>query len=255
MLKGAVTLVTGGASGLGRATVERFAQNGAKVVLCDLPSSNGGEVAKSLGDSVVFVPVDVTSETDVTTAIETAKSKFGRLNVSVNCAGTAVACRTYNFNKKVPHKLADFSRVLTVNTVGTFNVIRLSAALMGENEPNEDGQRGVIVNTASVAAYDGQIGQAAYAASKAAVVGMTLPIARDFSTIGIRVVTIAPGLFNTPMLAALPADVRSVLAETVPFPKRLGNPEEYAQLVESIVNNPLINGETIRLDGALRMQP
>ncbi|XP_037049277.1 3-hydroxyacyl-CoA dehydrogenase type-2 [Bradysia coprophila] len=255
MFKGAVALVTGGASGLGRATAERFAQNGARVILCDLPSSNGGDVAKSLGDNVVFVPVDVTSETDVATAIETAKSKFGRLNVSVNCAGTAVACRAYNFKKNVPHKLADFSRVLTVNTVGTFNVIRLSAGLMGQNEPNGDGQRGVIINTASVAAYDGQIGQAAYSASKAAVVGMTLPIARDFSTIGIRVVTIAPGLFDTPMLSSLPADVRRGLAETVPFPKRLGNPAEYAQLVEAIVNNPLINGETIRLDGALRMQP
>jgi len=255
MLKTAVTLVTGGASGLGRATVERFVQNGAKVILCDLPTSQGNEVAKSLGDNVIFVPVDVTSEKDVTTAIETAKSKFGRLDVSVNCAGTAVAVKTYNFNKNVPHKLEDFVRVLTVNTIGTFNVIRLSAGLMGKNEPNVDGQRGVIINTASVAAYDGQIGQAAYAASKAAVVGMTLPIARDFCNQGIRVVTIAPGLFNTPMLSQLPEKVRAALAETVPFPKRLGYPSEYAQLVEAIVNNPLLNGETIRLDGALRMQP
>jgi len=255
MLKSAVTLVTGGASGLGKATVERFLQNGAKVVLCDLPSSKGNEVAKSLGDKVVFVPVDVTSEQDVTTAIETAKTKFGRLDVAVNCAGTAIAAKTYNFNKGVVHKLEDFARVLTVNTVGTFNVIRLSAGLMGKNDPNEDGQRGVIINTASVAAYDGQIGQAAYAASKAAVVGMTLPIARDLSTQGIRIVTIAPGLFNTPMLAQLPESVKKQLADTIPFPKRLGNPSEYAQLVEAIVNNPLLNGETIRIDGALRMQP
>lgn len=197
----------------------------------------------------------VTSETDITNALQVAKDKFGRLDVSVNCAGIAVAVKTYNFNKKVAHSLNDFAKVLTVNTVGTFNVIRLSASVMGENEPNQDGQRGVIVNTASVAAYDGQIGQAAYAASKAGVVGMTLPIARDLSTHGIRICTIAPGLFDTPMLQALPEKVRSFLAATVPFPKRLGDPAEYAQLVESIVNNPLLNGETIRLDGALRMMP
>jgi len=255
MLKSAVTLVTGGASGLGRATVERFVQNGAKVILCDLPTSQGNEVAKSLGDNVVFVPVDVTSETDVSTAIDTAFSKFGRLDVSVNCAGTALAMKTYNFHKNVAHNLKDFAHVLKVNTIGTFNVIRLSVALIGKNEPNVDGQRGVIINTASVAAYDGQIGQAAYAASKAAIVGMTLPIARDFAEQGIRVVTIAPGLFNTPMLAQLPEKVRAQLAETIPFPKRLGEPSEYAHLVEAIVNNPLLNAETIRIDGALRMPP
>lgn len=156
-------------------------------------TSKGNEIAKSLGDQVIFVPVDVTSEKDVSTALEAAKEKFGRLDVAVNCAGTAVAFKTYNFNKNMPHKLEDFARVITVNTIGTFNVIRLSAGLIGQNEPNRDGQRGVIVNTASVAAYDGQIGQAAYAASKAAVVGMTLPIARDLSTQGIRICTIAPG--------------------------------------------------------------
>lgn len=251
----AVTLVTGGASGLGRATVERFVATGSRVVLCDLVTSKGHELAKSLGDQVIFVPVDVTSEKDVTTALEEAKAKFGRLDVTVNCAGTAVAFKTFNFNKNLPHKLEDFARVINVNTIGTFNVIRLSAGLMGLNEPNKDGQRGVIVNTASVAAYDGQIGQAAYAASKAAVVGMTLPIARDLSTQGIRIVTIAPGLFDTPMLSQLPDKVRAFLAKTVPFPQRLGYPSEYAQLVESIVENPLLNGETIRLDGALRMMP
>lgn len=255
MIKNAVSLVTGGASGLGRATVERLARNGAKVVLADLSTSKGNDVAKELGENVVFVPVDVSSEKDVENALQVAKDKFGRLDLAVNCAGTAVAFRTYNFNKSLPHKLEDFARVLTVNTVGTFNVIRLSAGLMGANEPNQDGQRGVIVNTASVAAYDGQIGQAAYSASKAAVVGMTLPIARDLSTQGIRVCTIAPGLFNTPMLAALPEKVRTFLAKSIPFPQRLGEPSEYAHLVQAIYENPLMNGETIRIDGALRMQP
>jgi len=255
MFKNAVALVTGGASGLGRATVERFVRAGSKVVLCDLQSSPGADVAKELGDNVVFVPVDVTSEKDVTQALDVAKSKFGRLDVTVNCAGIAVAIRTYNFKKNAVHRLEDFAKVINVNTVGTFNVIRLSAGLMGVNEPNVDGQRGVIINTASVAAYDGQIGQAAYSASKAAVVGMTLPIARDLSTQGIRICTIAPGLFATPMLLALPEKVRNELAKSVPFPQRLGKPEEYAQLVESIVDNPMLNGETIRLDGSIRMQP
>lgn len=247
-------MVTGGASGLGRATVERFARAGSKVVLGDLQTSQGAEVAKELGDNVVFVPLDVTSEKDVTEALEVAKSKFGRLDVAVNCAGIAVAFKTYNFNKNAAHKLEDFAKVITVNTIGTFNVIRLSAGMMGLNDPNQDGQRGVIINTASVAAYDGQIGQAAYSASKAAIVGMTLPIARDLSTQGIRIMTIAPGLFDTPLLQKLPDKVRDFLAKTVPFPQRLGNPAEYAQLVESIVDNPLLNGETIRIDGALRMQ-
>lgn len=255
MIKNCVALVTGAASGLGRATAERLVQQGARVVLADLGTSKGHEVAKELGDNCVFVPVDVTSEKDVQAALDAAKEKFCRLDLAVNCAGTAVAVRTYNFNKKAAHRLEDFQRVLTVNTVGTFNVIRLSAGLMSENEPNADGQRGVIVNTASVAAYDGQIGQAAYSASKAAVVGMTLPIARDLSTIGIRVCTIAPGLFNTPMLASLPEKVRTFLAKSIPFPQRLGEPSEYAHLVQAIYENPLMNGETIRIDGALRMQP
>ncbi|XP_055383355.1 3-hydroxyacyl-CoA dehydrogenase type-2 [Condylostylus longicornis] len=255
MLKSAVSLVTGGASGLGRATVERLAAAGSKVILCDLGSSKGHEVSKAIGENVVFVPTDVSSEKDVTTAVETAKSKFGKLDLAVNCAGTAVAFKTYNFNKNLPHKLEDFTKVLMVNTVGTFNVIRLSAGLMGQNEPNKDGQRGVIINTASVAAFDGQIGQAAYSASKAAVAGMTLPIARDLSTQGIRVVTIAPGLFDTPMLQSLPEKVRAFLAKTIPFPQRLGDPSEYAHLVQAIYENPLINGETIRIDGALRMMP
>jgi 3-hydroxyacyl-CoA dehydrogenase / 3-hydroxy-2-methylbutyryl-CoA dehydrogenase len=214
-----------------------------------LQSSEGEKVAKEFGDNVVFVPLDVTSEKDVTQALNIAKEKFGRLDIAVSCAGIGVAYRTFNFNKNIPHKLEDFARVINVNTIGTFNVIRLSAGMIGQNKPNEDNQRGVIINTASVAAYDGQIGQAGYAASKAAIVGMTLPIARDLSTQGIRIVTIAPGLFDTPLLQKLPQAVRTTLAKTVPFPQRLGDPKEFAQLVESIVDNPLLNGEVIRIDG------
>jgi 3-hydroxyacyl-CoA dehydrogenase/3-hydroxy-2-methylbutyryl-CoA dehydrogenase len=255
MLKGLVTLVTGGASGLGKATVERFVRNGAKVLICDLPISEGPKLSESLGKDTLFASSDVTSEADVTKALEQCKSKFGKLDVVVNCAGIGVAFKTYNFNKNLPHKLEDFTKVLTVNTIGTFNVIRLSSGLIGQNQPNAYGQRGVIINTASVAAYDGQMGQAAYSASKGAIVGMTLPIARDLSSQGIRVMTIAPGLFETPLLLALPEKVRQYLAKTVPFPSRLGNPDEFAQLAQSIVENPMLNGEVIRLDGALRMQP
>lgn len=197
----------------------------------------------------------MTSEKDVAAALALTKEKFSKLDVVVNAAGIAVAHKTYNFNKQLPHALEDFAKVLTVNTVGTFNVIRLSVGLMGENRPNADGQRGVVVNTASVAAYDGQMGQAAYSASKGAIVGMTLPLARDLACQGIRVVTIAPGLFDTPLLRSLPDKVRAFLAKSIPFPQRLGTPDEYAQLVQSVVENPLLNGETIRLDGALRMQP
>lgn len=254
-VKGVVSLVTGAASGLGRATAERFVREGAKVILCDLPSSSGQDVAKSLGNNCVFAPVDVTSEADVKKALDIAKDKFGRLDVVVNCAGIGVAFKTYNFNKDRPHGLEDFARVLTVNTVGSFNVIRLAVGLIGKNQPNSDGQRGVIVNTASVAAFDGQMGQAAYSASKGAIVGMTLPIARDLASQGIRVCTIAPGLFDTPLLASLPEKVRTFLASTVPNPSRLGNSDEFAHLVQCIVENPMLNGEVIRLDGAIRMQP
>ncbi|CAG0891548.1 unnamed protein product [Darwinula stevensoni] len=253
--KGLVGLVTGAASGLGRATAERLVKDGAKVVLCDLPTSQGAAVATAIGSDAVFAPVDVTSEEDVQKALETVKEKFGKLDVTVNCAGIGVAFKTYNFRKDAPHSLQDFTKVQMVNAVGTFNVIRLAVGLMGKNDPGSDGLRGVIVNTASIAAYDGQMGQVAYAASKGAIVGMTLPIARDLASQGIRVVTIAPGLFDTPLLQALPEKVRMYLAETVPFPKRLGKPEEYAQLVTSIIQNPMLNGEVIRLDGSLRMQP
>lgn len=255
MLKGVVALVTGGASGLGRATVERIVRQGGRVVLCDLPTSQGSQVAAGMSGNVVFAPTDVCSEQDIMKALTMAKENFGKLDVTVNCAGIGVAFKTYNFNKKVPHKLEDFTKVLMVNTVGTFNVIRLSVGLIGENQPNEDGQRGVIINTASVAAYDGQIGQAAYSASKGAIVGMTLPIARDLSTQGIRVCTIAPGLFKTPLLESLPEKVQAFLAKTVPFPQRLGKPDEYAMMVESIILNPMMNGEVVRVDGAIRMQP
>jgi len=255
MLKNVVGLVTGGASGLGKATVERIVREGGRVTLCDLPSSAGGELAHSLGDSCVFAPTDITKVSDVEEALALTKKSFGRLDATVNCAGIGVAFKTYNFNKNLPHSLDDFAKVLTVNTVGTFNVIRLSAGLMGQNEPDSDNQRGVIINTASVAAFDGQMGQAAYSASKGAIVGMTLPIARDLASQGIRVNTIAPGLFNTPLLASLPEKVRAFLAKTVPNPSRLGNPDEFAHLVEHVVLNHMMNGETIRLDGAIRMQP
>lgn len=255
MLKGLVAFVTGGASGLGLGTAQRFIREGAKVMIADLPSSKGTDVASQLGNSAAFAPMDVTSEKDVTEALQLTKKKFQKLDVLVNAAGVACAFKVYNFNKNRPHNLEDFQRIINVNTVGTFNVIRLAVELMYENTPNEDGQRGVVVNTASVAAFDGQIGQAAYSASKGGVVGMTLPMARELAKSGIRVVTIAPGLMNTPMLQALPEKVRAFLSETVPFPTRLGSPDEYAMLVQQIVENPLLNGEVIRLDGALRMQP
>ncbi|XP_011499268.1 PREDICTED: 3-hydroxyacyl-CoA dehydrogenase type-2, partial [Ceratosolen solmsi marchali] len=255
LLQGLVTLVTGGASGLGRATVERFVKQGAKVIIGDLPTSKGNELATELGSSAIFAPLNVTSEADIQNALDLGIKEFGKLDVLVNAAGVAVAYKTYNSQKKAPHLLEDFERIIKINTIGTFNVIRLAVGHMVNNEANVDGQRGVIINTASVAAYDGQIGQAAYAASKGAVVSMTLPIARDLSRDGIRVVTIAPGLFDTPLLALLPEKVRIFLAKSIPFPQRLGKPEEFAQLTQAIVENPLLNGETIRLDGALRMQP
>ncbi|CAD1480882.1 unnamed protein product, partial [Heterotrigona itama] len=197
----------------------------------------------------------VTSTDDVTAAIDTINEKFNKLNVVVNAAGIAVAHKVYNFNTQSPHQADTFMKVLNVNTFGTFNVIRLSLPLLYKNKPDEDGERGVIINTASIAAFDGQIGQVAYSASKGAIVGMTLPLARDLAKVGIRVVTIAPGIFDTPMLGSLPEKVRQFLMRTVPFPNRLGKPDEYANLTKHIVENHLLNGEVIRLDGALRMQP
>lgn len=248
-----VALVTGAASGLGLATARRLLSQGARVVIADLPSSNGAAIAAELGENARFSPTDVTSEADVRAAIALATTSFGPLTAAINCAGIAIALRT--LTKDGAHSLESFAKVLTVNTVGTFNVIRLAAESMQQNTPDAGGERGVIVNTASVAAYDGQIGQAAYAASKGAVVGMTLPIARDLSKNGIRVCTIAPGLFKTPMLAGLPEQVQNELAKNVPFPNRLGDPDEYAQLAQHILENRMLNGEVIRLDGALRMPP
>lgn len=253
-LSNAIALVTGAASGLGRATAMRLARGGAKVVVCDLPSSHGASVAAEIGGGALFAGCDVTNETDVNAALDAAERHFGGpVNVVVNCAGVAIAKRTVS--KSGAHDLASFSKVLHVNAGGSFNVIRLVAARLTATEPGVDGERGVIINTASVAAYDGQIGQAAYAASKGAIVGMTLPIARDLSSFGIRVCTIAPGLFRTPMLAALPEQVQNELGNSVPFPSRLGDPDEYAHLAEHIIRNRMLNGEVIRLDGALRMPP
>lgn len=258
-IAGRVAVITGGASGLGRGTVERFVRNGARVVIADLPSSPGEEVASSLGESAIFVPTDVTSEADVKNLMATTKDKFGKLDVAINCAGIGAAVLTFNPKKPDPeariHNLELFQKIINVNLIGSFNMIRLSTALMHENEPDADSQRGVIVNTASVAAYDGQRGQAAYSASKGGIVGMTLPVARDLASVGIRVNTIAPGLFLTPLLGQLPEKVKTYLASTVPFPSRLGHVDEYAHLAQSIVENPMLNGEVIRIDGALRMQP
>ncbi|XP_060072752.1 3-hydroxyacyl-CoA dehydrogenase type-2-like [Ylistrum balloti] len=253
-LKGLVTVVTGAASGLGKATATRFVNQGAKVVLVDLATSDGQNVADSLGKNCVFQAADVTSEKDVREVMNCAESKFGGLNVAVNCAGIGIAVKTFH-QKKGLHPLDEFSKVLQVNTVGSFNVMRMSAELMAKNPSSELEERGVLINTASVAAFDGQVGQAAYSASKGAIVGMTLPIARDLAPLKIRVCTIAPGLFDTPLLASLPEKVRTFLCNTIPFPPRLGNPDEYAHMCQSIVENGYMNGEVIRLDGAIRMMP
>jgi NAD(P)-dependent dehydrogenase (short-subunit alcohol dehydrogenase family) len=248
-----VALVTGGASGLGEATVRTFVAAGGKAVILDRPGSPGEDVARSLGGAALFTPADVTSEDEVKTAVARAVERFGTVHVAVNCAGVGAAMRTVS--KQGPMPLEIFARVIAINLTGTFNVIRLAAAQMAKNTPNADGERGVVINTASAAAFDGQIGQAAYSASKGGVVGMTLPIARDLASLGIRVVTIAPGTFDTPMLAMLPEEQRQALAAQIPFPSRLGRPIEFAALARHIVENPVLNGETIRLDGALRMPP
>jgi NAD(P)-dependent dehydrogenase (short-subunit alcohol dehydrogenase family) len=246
-----VALITGASSGLGLATARRLAAEGAKVVILDLPSSRGAEVAAELGGSARFAPGDVTSEQDVAAAVAAA-ADLGPLRIVVNCAGTGVPAKT--IGRDGPAALDGFTRTVTVNLIGTFNVIRLAAARIAATEPVE-GERGVIVNTASVAAFDGQIGQAAYSASKGGIVGMTLPVARDLARELIRVVTIAPGIFETPMLGALPGPVKDSLGRQVPHPSRLGQPKEYAALVRHIVENAMLNGETIRLDGAIRMAP
>ncbi|MGF7218384.1 NAD(P)-dependent dehydrogenase (short-subunit alcohol dehydrogenase family) [Spirosoma lacussanchae] len=253
----ATALVTGGASGLGEATVRMLAANGANVIIVDLNEERGKALADELGDTARFQKTDVTSETDVQTAINLAIETFGGLHINVNCAGIVEARKTLGKVDGVygAHSLAVFQKTIAINLIGTFNVIRLSALAIEQNEPNAEGERGVIINTASVAAYDGQMGQAAYSASKGGIVGMTLPIARDLARSGIRVMTIAPGLFETPLLLGLPEEARLSLGQQVPFPSRLGRPAEYGMLVKSILENPMLNGEVIRLDGAIRMAP
>ncbi len=246
-------VVTGGASGLGRATVERIVKAGGRAAVLDLPTSKGADVAATLGGNAVFTPADVTSGDQVAAALAGARQRMGGINVLVNCAGIGTPAKT--FGKNGPAKLEEFTRVINVNLIGHFNAIRLTAAIMAQNAPGADGERGVVVNTASVAAFDGQIGQAAYSASKGGIVGMTLPIARDLAELGIRVCTIAPGIFETPLLGTLSEPVRQSLAKQVPFPQRLGRPEEYAALACHIIENGMLNGETIRLDGAIRMAP
>jgi len=250
-IKNSVFLITGGASGLGAATARMAAESGAKVLIADLQVEAGEKLAKELGGR--FVKCDVTSEADAKAAVDAAAQAFGGLHVLVNCAGIGSAERT--IGKDGPHSLAHFSRLIGINLIGSFNMIRLAAFAMANAGPNAAGERGVIINTASVAAYDGQIGQAAYSASKGGIVGMTLPIARDLSRNGIRVCTIAPGIFETPMLMGMPQEVRESLGRMVPFPPRLGRAPEYAQLARQIVENEMLNGETIRLDGAIRMAP
>lgn len=252
-IDGRTFLISGGGSGLGAATANGLVEAGANVVLADIVEATGRQTAAELGDKALFARTDVTDEASVQAAVRAAVDTFGGLHGAINCAGIAIAEKV--LGKTGPHNLGRFSKVLAVNLGGTFNVIRLAAAVMMNNAPTDDGERGVIVNTASVAAFDGQIGQAAYSASKGGVVGMTLPIARELARYGIRVMTIAPGIFDTPMLAGLPEPARISLGQQVPFPSRLGHPAEYAALVRHIVENVMLNGEVIRLDGAIRMAP
>jgi NAD(P)-dependent dehydrogenase (short-subunit alcohol dehydrogenase family) len=247
-----VFIVTGGASGLGGGTSRLLAAAGGRIVIADVQADKGEALARELGAAARFVKCDVTSEADAQAVVDAA-GQLGTLRGLVNCAGIAIGEKTVG--KDGPHSLASFTRVITVNLIGTFNMIRVAATAMSKLEPTADGERGVVINTASVAAFDGQIGQVAYSASKGGVVGMTLPIARDLSRSGIRCCTIAPGIFGTPMLLGMPQEVQDSLGKQVPFPSRLGKPEEYAALARHIIENVMLNGETIRLDGAIRMQP
>ena len=251
-IEGSVALVTGGASGLGEATVRQLVSQGGRVVIVDLNEERGQALSTELGDVATFVRADVTNAEEVQTAIDQATS-MGTLRVAISCAGIGMAMRTVG-RDGTPHDFGIFQTVVSVNLFGTFNILRLAASAMASNEP-EDGERGVVVNTASVAAFDGQIGQVAYSASKGGIVGMTLPAARDLSKAQIRVVTIAPGTFDTPLLGMLPEDMRAALAATIPHPSRLGRPQEFGALACHIVENSYINGEVIRLDGAIRMAP
>lgn len=252
-IKDKIAIITGGASGLGLATARHLVLNGARVAIWDLNGEAGEKTVSELGENAIFSQVDVSDEESVAKAMEAAVSHFGTIHVAINCAGIGIPAKL--LGKEGPVDMKGWTKTIQINLVGTVNVIRLAAQQMNLNEPNTDGERGVIVNTASVAAYEGQIGQTAYAASKAGIIGVTLPAAREFAPLGIRVVTIAPGLFETPMMMGLPEKVQEALGLSVPFPSRLGRPSEYAGLVGHIIENPMINGETIRLDGALRMAP
>ena len=246
-------LVTGGDSGLGAVTARSLAETGANVLIADLSEEAGGGMAPELGENTRFVQTDVTDEWSVQNAVDAALENFGALHGAVNCAGVAIAEKV--LGRDGPHKLASFEKVVQVNLTGTFNVVRLAAAVMSQNEPTADGERGVIINTASIVAFDGQVGQVAYSTSKGGVVAMTLPLARELAEHGIRVATIAPGIFDTPMLAGLPEKARDSLGKQVLFPPRPGRPEEYAALVRHIIENEMLNGEVIRLDGAIRLAP
>jgi NAD(P)-dependent dehydrogenase (short-subunit alcohol dehydrogenase family) len=252
-MKDHVFLVTGAASGLGAAVARLIASEGGSAVIADVNRDAGEALAEELGSAARFAPTDVTREVDGRAAVALAVSSFGHLHGLVNCAGIAPAEKV--LGREQPHRLETFARAVEINLIGTFNMIRLAAEAMAKNSPGEDGERGVIVNTASIAAFDGQIGQAAYAASKGGVAAMTLPIARELARLGIRVVTIAPGVFETPMMTGFPEEAQKALAASVPFPARLGQPEEFAGLVRHICENRMLNGEVIRLDGALRMAP
>lgn len=253
-LKDSVAVVTGGASGLGEATVRRFIAGGAAVGIMDRPNSKGAELAKELGDRALFVPADVSSGDEVAKALDELVAKYGKLTVAVNCAGVGTAGRVLN-KQGQPHALDLFEMTIKINLIGTFNVMRLAAERMFKNTPNAKGERGVIINTASVAAFDGQVGQMAYAASKGGVVGMTLPAARDLAQWGIRCLTIAPGTFNTPMMQSVSDDFKKILEAQIPFPSRMGDPAEYGNLAAHMVENAYLNGEVVRIDGSLRMPP
>ena len=250
-VKDSVAMVTGGASGLGEACVRMLVAGGGKAAILDLQVERAEKLIAELGSNVVFAKTDVTNDESVQAAVQRTLEAFGKINVAINCAGVGDPAKM--LSKKGPMPLSFFNRVVQINLVGTFNVIRLAVEQMVKNAPGSDGEKGVVINTASAAAFHGQVGQPAYSASKAGVVGMTLPLARECADYGVRVMTIAPGLFNTPMLAILPQAARDALGKMVPFPARLGEPSEYADLCKHIIENPMLNGEVIRLDGAIRM--
>ena len=250
-IRNSISVVTGGASGLGEACVRDLVDEGGKAAIFDFAEERGEKIASELGDAVTFCRTDITNETDVRAAIEKTIEAFGAIHIAVNCAGVGIPAKV--LGKEGPMSMDHFNKVVQINLMGTMNVVRLAAEKMVKNQGNGDGEKGVVINVASVAAFDGQIGQAAYSASKAGVAGMTLPIAREFAEYGIRVMTVAPGIFRTPMLMGLPENVQEALGKMVPFPNRLGEPTEFAALVRHIVENRMLNGEVIRLDGAIRM--